>query len=193
MGDTPNSSLNSGGAAHGMLHTYWRAGLEGGRAFGDCIFRAWFSVLGGFEAGGAWVGDVMGRDEMRRDATTWGGTKADSMEWSSPVVSSRSFASSGSSGERVEEAEIPREGRLGLGWISVGLGRGWGLGITVIHTRTCNAGAGRFSFWRWTRFVFLLLDIPDWLTWTSAVGSWIPGCLIRGPMPTYLPPHLSIY
>ena len=133
---------------------------EGGRAFGDCIFRAWFCVLGGFEAGDAWVGDVMGRDEMRRDATTWGGTKADGMEWSSPVVSSRSFASSGSSGERVEEAEIPREGRLGLGWISVGLGRGWGLGITVIHTRTCNAGAGRFSFWRWTRFVFLFVGYP---------------------------------
>lgn len=40
---------------------------------------------------------------------------------------------------------------------------------------------------------FFLLDIPDWLTWTSAVGSWIPGCLIRGPMPTYLPTSPSIY
>ena len=60
----------------------------------------------------------------------------------------------------MEEAEIPREGRLG--WISVGLGRGWGLGITVIHTRAhaTQGLVGRFSFWGWTRFVFLFVGYP---------------------------------
>ncbi len=49
MGDTPNSSLNSGGAAHGMIHTYWLAGLGGTKGWAEVWglhFQVFFLCFG---------------------------------------------------------------------------------------------------------------------------------------------------
>ncbi len=194
MGDTPNSSLNSGGAAHG---TIWFGRGKGRRRSGDCIFRV-SCVFGGSK----WMvhgwGDVATRDGTRRDDLGRDESRRHGTMFASCVIRVVPLV-----GWRQWACWMRQQYPARDGWAGFQLGRaGTGLGIweyRYTHTCTCNGWAG------WPVFSFLMdyffscfsvvgyprltdLDERCWFLDTRLFNT-----RTNAYLPTYLPTYLSTY